>query len=89
LIPLLDLDLFFIMPSSKKPIKIKPSEVASDTKKRLIPEVSKRHHDRFPPYSYLYAQPLIDVLLEKRETWESDLPSFSKSTARLKALDTC
>ncbi|TEA12879.1 hypothetical protein C8034_v005485 [Colletotrichum sidae] len=63
------------MPSSK-PLKIKPSEVAADTKKKLIPEVLKHFRDEWPPYSILYQQPLLQLPLNRPSYMSSDLPLF-------------
>ncbi|KAM0634935.1 hypothetical protein ACHAPW_002238 [Verticillium nonalfalfae] len=63
------------MPSSK-PLKIKPSEVAADTKRKLIPEVTKHYRNKWPPYSYLYPQPLVDLPLPRGPHMHPDLPKF-------------
>ncbi|KAM0321933.1 hypothetical protein ACHAQA_009830 [Verticillium albo-atrum] len=61
------------MPSSK-PLKVKPSEVAADTKRKLIPEVTRL--DKWPSYSYLYPQPLVDLPIPRGPHIRSDLPNF-------------
>lgn len=66
------------MPSSK-PLKIKPSEVAADTKKKLIPEVNRYFREEWPPYSVLYSQPLLQLPLSRPAFMSSDLPNFCKS----------
>ncbi|OLN90014.1 hypothetical protein CCHL11_07203 [Colletotrichum chlorophyti] len=63
------------MPSSK-PLKIKPSEVAADTKKKLIPEVNKHFRNEWPPVSVLYSQPLLQLPLSRPSFMSSDLPKF-------------
>ncbi|GJD00128.1 mitochondrial chaperone bcs1 [Colletotrichum higginsianum] len=63
------------MPSSK-PLKIKPSEVAADTKKKLIPEVNRHFREEWPPYSVLYSQPLLQLPLSRPSFISSDLPKF-------------
>ncbi|TQN65006.1 hypothetical protein CSHISOI_10420 [Colletotrichum shisoi] len=63
------------MPSSK-PLKIKPSEVAADTKKKLIPEVNRHFREEWPPYSILYSQPLLQLPLSRPSFISSDLPKF-------------
>lgn len=42
---------------SSKTSKVKPSEVASDTKRSFIPLVKARFAETYPPYSTLYPQP--------------------------------
>lgn len=63
------------MPSTK-PLKVKPSEVAADTKRKLIPEVNNRYRHKWPPYSFLYAQPLNDLVLPRSPHIHPDLPKF-------------
>ncbi|KAL2753183.1 hypothetical protein ACRALDRAFT_1077645 [Sodiomyces alcalophilus JCM 7366] len=61
---------------SPKPLKVKPSEVAADTKRKLIPEVNNRYRNKWPPYSFLYAQPLNDLPLPRSQHIHPDLPKF-------------
>jgi uncharacterized protein (TIGR02452 family) len=52
------------MPSSSKSAKVRPSEVAADTKRHFIPLVNSEYGQHFPPFSTLYASPLRDLPIQ-------------------------
>lgn len=45
------------MAPGSKSSRVKPSEVAADTKRNFIPMVNANYAEMFPPYSVLYRQP--------------------------------
>ncbi|KAG9251157.1 uncharacterized protein F5Z01DRAFT_683442 [Emericellopsis atlantica] len=63
------------MPSGRSS-KVRPSEVAADTKKNFIPMVSAHYAKQFPPYSILYAHPTRDLEIP-RLTLSTKPPVFS------------
>lgn len=46
--------------------KVKPSEVAADTKRNFIPMVHAHYAEMFPPYSILYCQP-AELVIPRRK----------------------
>ena len=65
------------MPSGSRSSKPKPSEVAAETKKSYIPLIRKHYADKWQPYSYLYANPLAQLLFTERPLDVSP-PQFGK-----------
>lgn len=53
-------------PSSSKPSKPKPSEVASETKKYYIPLIKQEHKTQWPTSSYICHQPLVSLTFSTR-----------------------
>ncbi|KAI5467977.1 hypothetical protein BGZ63DRAFT_399510 [Mariannaea sp. PMI_226] len=47
--------------------RVRPSEVAADTKKNFIPLVKKSYAEIFPPHSYLYRQPITQLIIQRRK----------------------
>ncbi|RSL64510.1 hypothetical protein CEP54_004675 [Fusarium duplospermum] len=47
--------------------RVRPSEVAADTKRNFIPLVKKNYGDIFPPYSYLYRQPIAQLAIQRQK----------------------
>ncbi|KAK2590201.1 hypothetical protein QQS21_012117 [Conoideocrella luteorostrata] len=45
--------------------RVKPSEVAADTKRNFIPIVQSKYGDMFPPYSMLYSQPTKHLEIQR------------------------
>ncbi|KAM0473288.1 hypothetical protein ACHAP7_008248 [Fusarium lateritium] len=56
--------------------RVRPSEVAADTKRNFIPLVKKNYGDVFPPYSYLYRQPIAQLTIQRQKP-STRPPSFS------------
>ncbi|KAM3507054.1 hypothetical protein MY10362_001981 [Beauveria mimosiformis] len=56
------------MPSTKsgRSGRPKPSEVASDTKRNLIPLVNTSYAETYPPYSVLYREPCVQLPVKRR-----------------------
>jgi uncharacterized protein (TIGR02452 family) len=63
------------MPSSSRNGKVRPSEVAADTKRNFIPLVNANFAEMFPPYSILYARPTQDLAIQ-RHTLNTRPPGF-------------
>ncbi|KAJ4137885.1 hypothetical protein NW754_001530 [Fusarium falciforme] len=55
--------------------RVRPSEVAADTKRNFIPHVKKNYGDIFPPYSYLYRQPIAQLTIQRSKP-STRPPSF-------------
>ncbi|WKT49102.1 protein of unknown function DUF2263 [Fusarium oxysporum f. sp. vasinfectum] len=47
--------------------RVRPSEVAADTKRNFIPLVKKNYGEVFPPYSYLYRQPIMQLAIQRQK----------------------
>ncbi|KAH7322766.1 hypothetical protein B0I35DRAFT_407205 [Stachybotrys elegans] len=47
--------------SSSKSSRVKPAEVASETKRFFIPEIRNNYSEEFPPYSLLYHHPVQNL----------------------------
>ncbi|KAH6872014.1 hypothetical protein B0T10DRAFT_553227 [Thelonectria olida] len=45
--------------------RVRPSEVAAETKKNFIPLIKKSYGKMFPPYSYLYRQPITQLTIQR------------------------
>lgn len=60
---------------SSKSGRVKPSEIASDTKRNFIPLLKQCYADRFPPYSILYRQPCQQLPVSRR-TLSTRAPFF-------------
>lgn len=54
------------MPPGSSKGRVRPSEVAADTKKNFIPLVASRYAAEFPPYSVLYPRPTRDLGVPRR-----------------------
>ncbi|UKZ49731.1 hypothetical protein TrVGV298_003980 [Trichoderma virens] len=48
--------------------KVRPSDVAADTKRNFIPLVKAKFSERYPPYSILYRQPTLQLDIPRRKT---------------------
>lgn len=59
---------------SGKSGRVKPSEVAADTKRNFIPLLNASYADNFPPYSILYRQPCLQLPVTRRG--QSTRPPF-------------
>lgn len=72
--------------SSSKSSKPKPSEVAAQTKKYVIPHIRKHHASTWPLYSYLFPKPLSYTpdMFPARPMSLSN-PNFCTSTSRARA----
>lgn len=53
------------MAPGSKSSRVKPSEVAADTKRNFIPMVNANYAEMFPPYSILYPQP-AELIITRR-----------------------
>ncbi|KAG5996972.1 hypothetical protein E4U52_005352 [Claviceps spartinae] len=58
-----------------RPQRVKPSEVAADTKRNFIPLVNATYANRFPPFSFLYKKPTTDLEIS-RHTQSTRPPVF-------------
>ncbi|KAG5936955.1 hypothetical protein E4U53_000112 [Claviceps sorghi] len=58
------------MGPTSKAARVKPSEIAADTKRNFIPLVNANYAELFPPFSFLYRQP----------TKELEIPRHNLST---------
>lgn len=54
------------MAPGTKSNRVKPSEVAADTKRNFIPIVNANYANMFPPYSILYRQPTTQLEIQRR-----------------------
>lgn len=63
------------MAPSSKPSRVRPSEVAADTKRNFIPLVKATYSELFPPYSVLYVQPMQQLAISRR-TLSTRPPAF-------------
>jgi uncharacterized protein (TIGR02452 family) len=63
------------MPTSRNG-KVKPAEIAADTKRNFIPHVKTDLAGLFPPYSILYRFPLQQLKLSPRTISSTDPPRF-------------
>ncbi|PNY28988.1 Uncharacterized protein TCAP_01092 [Tolypocladium capitatum] len=54
------------MAPGSKSSRVKPSEVAADTKRNFIPMVNANYAESFPPYSILYRQPTAQLEIQRR-----------------------
>ncbi|KAH8175006.1 mitochondrial chaperone BCS1 [Sarocladium implicatum] len=54
------------MAPSSRPSRVRPSEVAADTKRNFIPLVKATYSEMFPPYSVLYVQPVHQLAVSRR-----------------------
>ncbi|GJN82958.1 hypothetical protein PLIIFM63780_006504 [Purpureocillium lilacinum] len=63
------------MAPGSKPGRVKPSEVAADTKRNFIPMVSASYADVFPPFSVLYRHPTAQLDIPRR-TLSTRPPAF-------------
>ncbi|GAO14950.1 uncharacterized protein UV8b_05119 [Ustilaginoidea virens] len=54
------------MAPGPKSSRVKPSEVAADTKRNFIPMVAANYGEMFPPYSVLYRQPTTQLGIQRR-----------------------
>ncbi|POR31582.1 Uncharacterized protein TPAR_08207 [Tolypocladium paradoxum] len=54
------------MAPGSKSSRVKPSEVAADTKRNFIPMVNANYAEAFPPYSILYRQPTTQLEIQRR-----------------------
>lgn len=55
--------------------KVRPSEVAADTKRNFIPLVKANYSEMFPPVSILYRQPTLTLDVPRR-TYSTRPPTF-------------
>lgn len=54
------------MPSSARNGRVRPSEVAADTKRNFIPAVRSNYSERFPPVSHIYRHPATALEVTRR-----------------------
>jgi uncharacterized protein (TIGR02452 family) len=54
------------MSSSSRSSRVRPSEIAADTKKNFIPLLKAHYAEMFPPYSVLYRHPAQQLPIQKR-----------------------
>ncbi|KAF4594948.1 mitochondrial chaperone BCS1 [Ophiocordyceps camponoti-floridani] len=46
--------------------RVRPAEVAAETKRNFIPLIRAHHSHEFPPYSVLYRQPVTQLAIQRR-----------------------
>ncbi|KJZ71716.1 hypothetical protein HIM_08913 [Hirsutella minnesotensis 3608] len=54
------------MAPGSKSSRVKPSEVAADTKRHFIPTINASYAEHFPPYSILYRHPTTQLDVRRR-----------------------
>ncbi|KAG6022567.1 hypothetical protein E4U41_002232 [Claviceps citrina] len=54
------------MPPGSRSSRVKPSEIAADTKRNFIPLVNANYAEMFPPFSFLYKQPTTELEIPRR-----------------------
>ncbi|VUC25433.1 unnamed protein product [Clonostachys rosea] len=59
--------------------KVRPSDVAADTKKNFITTINREYSELFPPYSILYHHPKSQIELQRR-TYSTRPPIFVVET---------
>ncbi|KAL6870417.1 hypothetical protein J3F83DRAFT_760920 [Trichoderma novae-zelandiae] len=59
-------ELMSMAPTSRSS-KVRPSDVAADTKRNFIPLVKANYAEMFPPYSVLYRQPTAQLDVPRRK----------------------
>ncbi|ODA79091.1 hypothetical protein RJ55_04682 [Drechmeria coniospora] len=63
------------MAPGSRPGRVRPIEVAADTKRNFIPTVKANYAEMFPPYSILYRQPTAQLAISRR-TLSTRPPAF-------------
>lgn len=62
------------MAPSSKSSRVRPSDIAADTKRNFIPLVKRSYSNVFPQYSILYHQPIAQLSIHRRSSTRP--PSF-------------
>ncbi|KAF7548873.1 hypothetical protein G7046_g8520 [Stylonectria norvegica] len=66
--------------------RVRPSEIAADTKRNFIPMVKKNYAEIFPPYSYLYRQPLAQLSIQRQPSTRPPVFRMEMGDPVMKAL---
>ncbi|RCI12581.1 hypothetical protein L249_0108 [Ophiocordyceps polyrhachis-furcata BCC 54312] len=54
------------MPPASRSGRVRPSDVAAETRRTFIPLINAQHAHEFPPYSVLYRQPTEQLVIRRR-----------------------
>ncbi|PFH55010.1 hypothetical protein XA68_11084 [Ophiocordyceps unilateralis] len=54
------------MPPASRSGRVRPADVAAETRRNFIPLINAHHAHEFPPYSVLYRQPVVQLDIRRR-----------------------